>query len=192
MSIFNRIVVVLLLASLLVLGVSGVLYSFDLFGYHLTDLSQQLQLSARYAAAGEWLTNIENGNPGIYTTLALSAVALLGLILLLLELKPPSQRRVKLQDGTYITIDAVEHEAITAALKEPDVLEAYSRARGRARSGARVVLQAGVRRGNDLRVLRKQVQERVQRDLQDAGIAVSNLSVKLNEKDPRSTARRVK
>ena len=128
MRIFNRIVVILLLAGLFVLGVfvflASISPSLNALGAQGTDL-QTLPSSLRpdSLAAGlrTYLTNIENGNVGVLDAVVLSAVTLLGLILLVLELKPPTPRRVRMQQGTYITRSAVRDEATRATEQEQRV-----------------------------------------------------------------------
>jgi hypothetical protein len=149
--IFNRIVIILLLAGLFVLGVFTVLYSFDLAGYRLADLPRMLRLDDFYRGLRGFVGDVERGNLNALDIATLVVIALLGLVLLVLELKPPAPRRVRMQQGTYITRGAVEDEAIAAAEQNPEVLESNANAEARRRTGAKVNIEASVRRGENVR-----------------------------------------
>ncbi len=192
MRIFNRIVIILLLAGLFVLGVFTVLYSFDLAGYRLADLPRTLRLDDFYSGLRGFVGDVERGNLNALDIATLVVIALLGLVLLVLELKPPAPRRVRMQQGTYITREAVEDEVIAAAEQNPEVLESNANAEARRRTGAKVNIEASVRRGENVRNIQSGVRERVQQHLDRVGIPVSNLKVKLVESDPRETRARVK
>ncbi len=192
MRIFNRIVIILLLAGLFVLGVFTVLYSFDLAGYRLADLPHTLRLDDFYSGLRGFVGDVERGNLNALDIATLVVIALLGLVLLVLELKPPAPRRVRMQQGTYITREAVEDEAIAAAEQNPEVLESNANAEARRRTGAKVNIEASVRRGENVRNTQSGVRDRVQQHLDRVGIPVSNLKVKLVESDPRETRARVK
>jgi hypothetical protein len=190
--IFNRIVIILLLAGLFVLGVFTVLYSFDLAGYRLADLPRTLRLDDFYSGLRGFVGDVERGNLNALDIATLVVIALLGLVLLVLELKPPAPRRVRMQQGTYITRGAVEDEVIAAAEQNPEVLESNASAEARRRTGAKVNIEASVRRGENIRNTQSGVRDRVQQHLDRVGIPVSNLKVKLVESDPRETRARVK
>ncbi len=192
MRIFNRIVIILLLAGLFVLGVFTVLYSFDLAGYRLADLPRTLRLDDFYSGLRGFVGDVERGNLNALDIATLVVIALLGLVLLVLELKPPAPRRVRMQQGTYITREAVEDEAIAAAEQNPEVLESNANAEARRRTGAKVNIEASVRRGENVRNTQSGVRDRVQQHLDRVGIPVSNLKVRLVESDPRETRARVK
>ncbi len=192
MRIFNRIVIILLLAGLFVLGVFTVLYSFDLAGYRLADLPSMLRLDDFYRGLRGFVGDVERGNLNALDIATLVVIALLGLVLLVLELKPPAPRRVRMQQGTYITRGAVEDEVIAAAEQNPEVLESNANAEARRRTGAKVNIEASVRRGENVRNIQSGVRERVQQHLDRVGIPVSNLKVRLVESDPRETRARVK
>lgn len=192
MRIFNRIVIILLLAGLFVLGVFTVLYSFDLAGYRLADLPRTLRLDDFYSGLRGFVGDVERGNLNALDIATLVVIALLGLVLLVLELKPPAPRRVRMQQGTYITRGAVEDEVIAAAEQNPEVLESNASAEARRRTGAKVNIEASVRRGENIRNTQSGVRDRVQQHLDRVGIPVSNLKVKLVESDPRETRARVK
>ena len=192
MRIFNRIVIILLLAGLFVLGVFTVLYSFDLAGYRLADLPRTLRLDDFYRGLRGFVGDVERGNLNALDIATLVVIALLGLVLLVLELKPPAPRRVRMQQGTYITRGAVEDEVIAAAEQNPEVLESNANAKARRRTGAKVNIEASVRRGENVRNIQSGVRDRVQQHLDRVGIPVSNLKVKLVESDPRETRARVK
>ena len=192
MRIFNRIVIILLLAGLFVLGVFTVLYSFDLAGYRLADLPRTLRLDDFYRGLRGFVGDVERGNLNALDIATLVVIALLGLVLLVLELKPPAPRRVRMQQGTYITRGAVEDEVIAAAEQNPEVLESNANAKARRRTGAKVNIEASVWRGENVRNIQSGVRDRVQQHLDRVGIPVSNHKVKLVESDPRETRARVK
>lgn len=193
MRIFNRILMILLFAGLFLLGVFGVLYSFDLAGYRLADLPGQLNLPGIYSGIEGAVTSLEEGNPPPALIAVLIAVALVGLILLIAELKPPAPRRVRLDGGTYATRGAVRREAEAAAMRDPDVLDASAGVKARRGRGAKVNLRLKVRRGEDLRAIRERVRGQLQQDLQEsAGIRLRRLKIRLIETDPRDAKVRVK
>jgi len=187
MRIFNRIVIILLLAGLFVLGVLAVLYSLGVAGYRLAELpldtfSQDLIRAVR---------NVETGNLHVLDLGGLLLSALLGLVLLVFELKPPAPHRVRMQQGTYITRRAVENEAIEA-VESPEVLQSSVNVEAQRRPGAKVNVKASIRPGEDVGSTQSGVQDRVQRRLSQVGIPVSNLKVRLVESDPRETRARVR
>ena len=192
MRIFNRIVVILLLAGLFVLGVFTVLYSFDLAGYRLADLSRTLRLDDFYKGLRSFVGDVERGNLNALDVAMLVVIALLGLVLLILELKPPAPRRVRMQRGTYITRNAVRDEANTATEQNPDVLQSDVDVKAQRRQGAKVNIWASVRQGENTRSIQSEVREGVQQHLAQSGIPVSNLKVQVVESDPRETKTRVK
>ena len=192
MRIFNRIVIILLLAGLFVLGVFTVLYSFDLAGYRLADLSRALRLEGFYEGLRGFVGDVERGNLNALDIATLVVIALLGLVLLVLELKPPAPRRVRMQQGTYITRGAVEDEAIAAAEQNPEVLESNANAQARRRTGAKINIEASVRRGENVGNIQSGVRDRVRQHLDRVGIPVGNLKVRIIESDPRETRARVK
>src|SRR3712207_3641074 len=108
MRIFNRIVMILLLAGLVYLGLATIVYIFELGPYQLEDLPNALGFGGFYEGLNGYLGSIESGNVDALDVIVLGVVALVGLILLILELKPPTPRRVRMQQGTYITRQAVE------------------------------------------------------------------------------------
>jgi hypothetical protein len=193
MRVFNRIVVILLLAGLFILGVSTVLYSFDLGGNQLSDLPDALGLNGSYEVLRIYVENIESGSALILVdVVVLGFVALLGLVLLVLELKPPAPRRVRMQEGTYITRRAVENEAIEAVEQDPNLLQANVNVKAQRRPGAKIAVKANVRSGEDVRNIQSGVEGRVQRRLAEVGIPGGNLKVRVVESDPRETRSRVK
>ena len=192
MRIFNRIVIILLLAGLFVLGVFTVLYSFDLAGYRLADLPRTLRLDDFYRGLRGFVGDVERSNLNALDIATLVVIALLGLVLLVLELKPPAPRRVRMQQGTYITRGAVEDEAIAAAEQNPEVLESNANAQARRRTGAKINIEASVRRGENVGNIQSGVRDRVRQHLDRVGIPVGNLKVRIIESDPRETRARVK
>lgn len=192
MRIFNRIVLIVLLAGLVALGIAAVFYAFDVAGYMLADVPNILGLSGIYQGLEGFVGNVEEGNLNPLDIVVLVAIALVGLILLFLELKPRTPRLVRMQQGTYITRAAVESEAATAAEENAEVLGSNVGVGAKRRPGAKVNVTASVRRGEDVSSLQSRVRERVQRHLAETGIPVSNLKVRVVESDPRGTKTRVK
>lgn len=187
MRIFNRIVVILLLAGLFVVGVFGLVYSLELFGYRLDELAQTLNLQQIYAGAVEVVDDAENGTLTDLTFFVLLGVALLGLLLLILELKPPAPRRVKLQGDTYATRSSVKNLVLTAADRTSEMLDSSAKVKARRSPGAKVKLKGKIRRGEDVQSARSSVKEQVGDYLSGLGIPVSRIKVKLSEADPRSS-----
>ena len=191
MRVFNRIVMILLLAGLFVLGVYTVVYSLGLFGYRLTDLPRALGLSGFYGGLQSFVRGVESGNPPVLSTVILVLIALVGLVLLIAELKPPAPGRVRMRSGTYITRGAVADEVVTAAEQTPNVLGTSARVKAKRRPGALVNLEARVRRGEDSGAVQSDLRRSVQEHLAQRGVPVSKLNVKLIEADPRETRTRV-
>ena len=127
MWVFNRLIMILLLAGLFVLGIYTVVYSLNLFGYSLDDLPRALGVSGFYQGLETFVGNAESGNLSVLTVITLIVIALLGLILLIAELKPPAPRRVRLQRGIRVTRGAVADEVVAAAERTPGVLGTSSR-----------------------------------------------------------------
>lgn len=190
MRVFNRIIVLLLLVGLFLLGLFGALYSFGLLGYQLADLSSY----AEGAAGGvqSFVGGVEGGSLSALGIAVLIAVAVLGLILLIFELKPSAPRRVRMKKGTYITRSAVKERVEEAAWGSPEILESSAKVKARRRSGANVKLQGGVARGQDVKVARKTVGDRIKEKLGQSGVPINSMKVNLTESDPRQTKTRVK
>jgi hypothetical protein len=191
MRVFNRIVMILLFAGLFVLGVYTVVYSFDLFGYRLEDLPRALGLSGFYRGLETFVSNVENGSLSVLTVILLVAIAVLGLILLIAELKPSAPRRVRMSSGTYVTRGAVADEVVAAAERTSGVLGTSARVKARRRPGAQVDLEARVRRGDDTSTIQSELRRTVRERLGKRGVPVSKLNLKLIETDPRRTRTRV-
>jgi hypothetical protein len=191
MRVFNRIVMILLFAGLFVLGVYTVVYSFNLFGYSLENLPRALGLSGFYRGLESFVRGFESGSLSVLTVFVLVALAVLGLILLIAELKPAAPRRVRMRSGTYITRGAVADEVVTAAEQTPDVLGTSARVKAKRRAGALVDLEARVRRGEDTGAIQSDLRRSVQERLAERGVPVSKLNVRLVEADPRETRTRV-
>jgi hypothetical protein len=187
MSVFNRIVMTLLLAGLFVLGVYMVVYSFDLFGRSLTSLP----ISDFSRGLQDFVTRVEDGNLSVVTIIILALLTILGLIWFIAELKPPAPRRVRVGNGTYVTRGVVEEEVSTVAEQVPDVLGSSVSVKARRSPGAQVDLEAKVRRGEDLEAIRSSLRTTVQEHLSEKGLPLSKLNVKLVEADPRQTKTRV-
>jgi hypothetical protein len=191
MRVFNRIVMILLFAGLFVLGVYTVVYSFNLFGYSLENLPRALGLSGFYRGLESFVRGFESGSLSVLTVFVLVALAVLGLLLLIAELKPAAPRRVRMRSGTYITRGAVADEVVTAAEQTPDVLGTSARVKAKRRAGALVDLEARVRRGEDTGTIQSNLRRSVQERLAERGVPVSKLNVRLVEADPRETRTRV-
>lgn len=191
MRVFNRIVMILLFAGLFVLGVYMVVYSLNLFGYRLEDIPRALGLSGLYRSLETFVQYVENGSLSVLSVILLVAVAVLGLILLIAELKPPAPRRVRMHSGTYITRGAVADEVVEAAERTPGVLGTSARVKAKRRPGAQVDLEARVRRGEDTSTIQSELRRSVRERLAQRGVPVSKLNVRLREADPRQTKTRV-
>lgn len=189
MRIFNRIVMILVLAGLFVLGLYAVAYAFDLFGRSLQSLLSPVQNGT--SATEGFLGGVGQGNLAPLAIVVLVLVALLGLILLIFELKPPAPRRVRMDKGTYVTRGVVEQEISHATENVPDVLGASVRAKAKRRPGAQVDLEARVRRGENTDAIQRDLRRAVQDYLSQRGLPVSKLNVRLLESDPRETKTRV-
>jgi hypothetical protein len=187
MSVFNRIVMTLLFAGLFVLGAYMVVYSFDLLGRSLTSLP----ISDFSGGLQDFVTRVEDGNLSAVTIIILVLLAILGLIWFIAELKPSAPRRVRMGNGTYVTRGVVEDEISTVAEQVPGVLGSSVGVKARRSPGARVDLEARVRRGEDLEAIRSGLRSTVQEHLSERGLPVSKLNVKLVEADPRQTKTRV-
>ncbi len=191
MRVFNRLVMILLFAGLFVLGVYVVVYSLSLFGYRLSDLPRTLNLSGFYRGLQTFVSNVENGSISVFSVIVLVAIAVLGLILLIAELKPPAPRRVRMNNGTYVTRGAVADEVVEAAERTPGVLGSSARVKARRRPGAQVDVEARVRRGEDTGVIQSELRRTVRERLDQRGVPVSKLNLRLVEADPRRTKTRV-
>ena len=191
MRVFNRIVMILLLAGLFVLGVYTVVYSLNLFGYRLEDIPRAIGLSGLYRGLETFVGNVEDGSLSVFTVIVLVAVAVLGLVLLIAELKPPAPRRVRMHSGTYVSRGAVADEVVEAAERTPGVLGTSARVKARRGPGAQVDLEARVRRGDDTGTIQSELRRSVREKLAQRGVPVSKLNVRLVEADPRQTKTRV-
>ncbi len=189
MSVFNRIIVILLLAGLFVVGVYAVVLAFNLFGYSLGDVLNPLNSFG--SRAQNFVNSVESGNAPFLTILVLILLALLGLILLIAELKRPAPRRVRMQKGTYITRDVVKNEVETAADRILGVLGASARVKARRKPGAQINLEARVRRGEDTNAIGSELRSSVQERLATRGVPVNKINVDLEEVDPRQAGTRV-
>lgn len=190
MRIFNRIVMILLLAGLFVLGVYAVVYAFDLFGYTLSSLLNPIKAAG--SGAQGFMGRVQSGGISALAILVLVLIALLGLILLFLELKPAAPRRVRMDRGTFATRGVVQEETSKAVGQSPDVLGHSVKAQAQRKPGARVDLQAQVRRGEDTGAIQRNLRRLVQEHMGGRGLPVSKLNVKTVEADPRQTKTRVK
>ena len=187
MRIFNRIVVILLLAGLFVLGVYMIVYALELLGYSLGSLP----FSGFANGVQGFVTDVERGSLSVIAMIILVLLVLLGLLLLIAELKPPAPSRVRMGSGTYATRRVVEEEVSAVADEVPGVLGSSVNAKAQRRPGAQVNVEGRVRRGDDLGSIRSGLRSRVQEHLSARGLPVIKLNVKLVEADPRQTKTRV-
>lgn len=192
MRVFNRIIVLLLLAGLFVVGVFVALHAFDLFGYRLSDLSSTLGLSVLAEGATGFIQGVEGGSLGFLPVLVLVSLAVLGLVLLLLELKPRTPRRIRLGPASaFAERRAVRGRVEAFAGEAPEVLESSARVKARRGTGARVDLTARVRRGEDSGVIKADLGRRLQQRLEETGIPVNRMKIGVEETDPRESKERV-
>lgn len=193
MRVFNRLVVVLLLAGVVALGISAFVYALDLGGHRLSNAPEAFGLGNAYEGLDDFVGDAEGGGLNSLDIAVLVIVALFGLILLLFELfKRPAPRKVLMQPGAYVTRSTVENEANAAAAEDPEVLQSDVDVGARRKPGANVHVTASVRRGEDTGRLQSGVEERVQRRLAEVGVPISRLKVQVIESDPRETRTRVK
>ena len=187
MKIFNRIVIIALLAGLFVLGVYMVVYAFELFDYSLGSLP----LSSFSNGLQDFVTGVEQGNLSVIALILLVLLAFLGLLLFIAELQRPAPSRVRMGNGTYTTRRVVEEEVSAVADEVPGVLGSSVNAKAQRKPGALVDLEGRVRRGDDVGPIKSGLRSRVQEHLSRRGLPVSKLNVKLVEADPRQTKTRV-
>jgi len=187
MRIFNRIVMILLLAGLFVLGVYMIVYAFELLGYSLGSLP----FSGFADGLQGFANDVERGSLAAIPLIVLVLLVLLGLLLLVAELKPPAPSRVRMGSGTYATRRVVEDEVSAVADEVHGVLGSSVNAKAQRRPGAQVDVEGRVRRGDDVGTIRSGLRSRVQEHLSTRGLPVSKLNVKLVETDPRQTKTRV-
>lgn len=193
MRIFNRIVVTLLLAGLLVLGVYGVIYSFQIAGYSLSTLEQRLGITAAASGAQSFLENLGQSALPASAVVILVVVAILGLILLVLELKPRRPRSVRTgSKGVYMTRNAVRSAVQAAAERTSEVLGAKAKAKARRGAGAKVKVKASIRRGEEQGGASSSIKEQVNGELAEKGVPVKQLKLKLEEAESQGTKARVR
>lgn len=180
--VFNRIVVTLLLAGLLVLGVYGVIYSFGISGYSLSNLEQRLGLTSILSGAGSFLQSLGQSPPSAITIAILAAIAFLGLVLLVLELKPRRPRKVVTRSkGVYMTRSAVRSAVQKAAENTSEILSAKVKAKTRRKAGAKAKVAANIRQGENQSSARSSIREQMDSELSERGVPVKKLKFKLQE-----------
>lgn len=187
MRIFNRIVVILLLAALLVAGIYGVIYSFQLAGYSLSSLEQTLGLPAITGGIQSFLSGLGSGSLSAAAVAILIAVAVVGLILLIFELKPGTPRNVRTSvKGVYMSRNTVKNAVQSSAEGSGEVLGAKAKAKSRRGAGAIVKLKASIRRGEDQNSVRSNLKERINNELSQKGVPLKKLKLKLEETESQS------
>jgi hypothetical protein len=189
--IFNRLVMVLVFAGLFVLGLYAAIYGLNVLGYRISDLQQALGLPALYEGFRSFVTGVESGSLTPAGIAILVGLALLGLILLILELKPPRPRRVRMEKGTYITRGAVGDEVARVAERTRNVLGSSVKVKAKRRPGAIINVDAEMRRGEDQKEVKNSLQSAIHERLAARGIPVSKTKINLTESDPRQTKTRV-
>lgn len=192
MKVFNRIVVILILAGLFSLSLFVMFSAFDFGGYLLADIPNVLAFAVIQEALANSVASLESGSLNIFAIGALGLIALVGLVLFLVELIPSAPRRVRMQQGTYVTRRAVENEAAEAVEKNPDVFQSNIKVKARRRTGAKVKIRASVQEGEDARSAQSEVQEGVQRRMDEAEIPIGSLKVRINESARGRTKTRVR
>lgn len=193
MRVFNRIVITLLLAGLLILGVYGVIYSFQIAGYSLSNLEQRLAIPAIASGARSFLGSLGQSTLSAAAVAGLVAIAVAGLILLLLELKPRRPRHVRTgSKGVYITRGAARNAAKSVAEGTSEVLSSKAKAKSRLGTGAKIKLNANIRRGEEPGRVRSSLREQINNGLSERGVPVSKLKLKLEETEPQGAKARVK
>jgi hypothetical protein len=191
--VFNRIVVTLLLVGLLLLGVYGVIYSFGISGYSLSNLEQRLGITTILSGAQSFLQNLGQSTLPAGAIAILVVVAVLGLVLLVLELKPRRPRKVRTRSkGIYMTRAAVRSAVQTAAENTSEILSAKAKAKARRGAGAKVKVNASIRQGEEQDGARSSVREQVGNELSERGVPVKKLKFKLQETEPQGTKARVR
>jgi len=191
MRIFNRIFVTLLLAGLLVLGVYGVIYSFQISGYSLSNLEQRLGIPAILGGTQSFLESLGQSALPAAAVAVLAGVAVLGLILLIMELKPRKPRKVRTRaKNVYMTRRAVR-SAVQSVAEGSDQITSTSKTKAKPRrgAGAKVMLKANVRRGEGQ--ASSSIRDQLNSELSDRGVPVRKLKLKLQETEPQGEKARV-
>lgn len=191
MWILNRLIMVLVFAALFVAGLFAAIYGLNILGYQISDLQQTLGLPGLYEGLDSFVSGVENGSLTPAGIAILIGVALLGLILLLLELKPRTPRRIRMEKGTYITRGAVGDEVADATENTSNVLGSSVKVKAKRRPGAVVNVNADVRRGEDQKQIKGNLRTAIQERLAASGVPLGKVKVNLNESDPRQTKTRV-
>lgn len=193
MRIFNRIVVTLLLVALLILGVYGVIYSFQIAGYSLSNLEQRLGVSTITSGTQSFLEGLGQSALPAAAVAILVAIAVLGLILLVLELKPRRPRTVRTgSKNVYMTRDAVRSAVRSTAEGASEVLSAKAKAKARRGAGAKVKLDANIRRGEEPGRVGSSIREQVNNGLSEKGVPIKKLKLKLEEVESQGAKARVR
>lgn len=192
MRIINRLIAILVLAGLFVLGFFAVIYGLGVLGYQMSGLQQSLNLQGVYSGLDGFVSGVEQGALTAAGIAILVVVAVVGLILLILELKPRTPRRVRMQKGTYITRGAVKEEVTIAAAETQNVLSSSSKVKAKRGPGAKVDLRADIKRGEDQKTVKGDLQKSVEQRLGRVGVPLSKVGIKLSESDPRETGTRVR
>ncbi|WP_152670660.1 Asp23/Gls24 family envelope stress response protein [Rubrobacter aplysinae] len=187
MRVFNRIVVTLLLVALLVLGIYGVIYSFQIAGYSLSSLEQTLGVPSILSGAQSFLQSLGQGTLPALTIAILAAIVVLGLILLILELKPRRPRHVRTSSkGVYLTRSAVRSAVKSAAESTSAVLGAKAKAKARRGAGAKAKVKASVRTGEGGES--SSIRDQMNSTLSERGVPIKKLKLKLEETSPQGSS----
>ena len=198
MRIFNRILMALVFAALTAAGAFLFVYSFGLFGYSLSGLPLRGNLSgtAFYSGLEAFVRDVDGQSLTVLETVVLVVIALIGLALLIAELKPPRPRYLSVGDGLYTTRSTLEEEILQCVDEDRRILESSARVKPLRRGRARIRVEARMRRGEGdrsevRRALTQAVHERI-RDLGYPQKIAKKVKVDVGETDPRSVRRRVR
>jgi hypothetical protein len=187
MGLVHRLTALVFLIALCVVGTFAVLYAAGLFGLKLTDLP--------VARVGDEVDNYLGAAAGgdllAVGVAVLVALILLGLVLLVIAFWPERPRLVGLGQDAYVGPQLLEERSERAARAGAAVLDARARFR---RAGDRPKLRVSVatRPDADAGAIEGQTRERVQTMLQEAGIELAALDVRVKRTDPRRLKRRVR
>jgi Zn-dependent protease with chaperone function len=187
MGLVHRLTAVLFPIALLVAGAFAVLYAVGLSGLRLADLP----LARVGDEVDGYLGAVAAGNLLAAGVAVLALLILLGLVILVIALWPERPRLVGLGQDAYVEPKLLEERSEQAARAGAAVLDARARLR---RAGDRPKLRVAVatRPDADAGAIEGQTRERVQTMLQEAGIELAALDVRVKKTDPRRLKRRVR
>lgn len=198
MRIFNRVLMALVFAALTFCGAFLFIYCFGLFGYNLSEIPLKGPLSGTpfYSGLKAFVRDVGGQSPTVLETVVLVVIALIGLLLLFAELKPPRPRYLRVGQGLYTSRSALEDELVEAVEEDGRVLESSASVKPRRGGGAKVKVEAKMREGaanpTELKnTLGRKVREKI-RALGYPQKVANGVKIDLKETDPRSVRRRVR